>query len=506
MVLVMTVYSTCTFANDDYFSNNIDEVRAAFAANPGLIDTRETDYGYTPLMNSIRRLNYDISEFLINQGANVNLRDDSHMTALDWAIDRSYENTQEHVKLVELLINRGAIHSEYDPLCHSARQGGLIVFQFLIGKGGNANVKCDNNDTLLHRVADADWFSDLATLNGIEIAKLLINEHNIDIDARNDRGETALDIARRVGYQEMVTYLESVINQREQMEQQRIQQAQIAEANRLRLSELLEKIRNLDTEIKRIKDKYVDQTANVWRNADGDFNTARLTSNAVAGVALGALGGIIVNRIVKNRQLNQGFEDIKCNVASNAVSDFGDDFVLTGARSKEECNANSRSMDFVWAAKAGANGAEYYMLTENVNSPSNNACWARVEITSSDPRVILTGIRPRYFMVDQNINCGDWVNKSDLEKQILDQRRRGRNWATVGGAVGGAAVGVGAMELFGNSMIGGAVQGQAALNPEQLLHLRMTPDERIEYQKAIDELRAACNELQQIGGASELCK
>ena len=65
--------------------------------------------------------------------------------------------------------------------------------------------------------------------------------------------------------------------------------------------------------------------------------------------------------------------------------------------------------------------------------------------------------------------CGDWVEESVIEERVLAAKKKGRVWASVGAAVGGAAVGVGAMELFGNKLIGGAVEGQAALTGSDLL-------------------------------------
>lgn len=70
------------------------------------------------------------------------------------------------------------------------------------------------------------------------------------------------------------------------------------------------------------------QDASVWRNADGKFNTARLASDATAGVILGTAGGLISNKVIKKNQIKKGFEGIGCYVGGQVVADFGDEFTV----------------------------------------------------------------------------------------------------------------------------------------------------------------------------------
>ncbi len=65
---------------------------------------------------------------------------------------------------------------------------------------------------------------------------------------------------------------------------------------------------------------------NVWKNAEGEFNTARLASDSIAGVVLGTAGGIITSKLVKKNQLKTGFEDIKCSIGGQTVASYGDTF------------------------------------------------------------------------------------------------------------------------------------------------------------------------------------
>jgi hypothetical protein len=63
-----------------------------------------------------------------------------------------------------------------------------------------------------------------------------------------------------------------------------------------------------------------------WRDIDGNFNTARLVSDSVAAVVLGTAGGLISSKVIKKKQVENGFEDIKCTIGNQEVADWGDEF------------------------------------------------------------------------------------------------------------------------------------------------------------------------------------
>ena len=132
---------------------------------------------------------------------------------------------------------------------------------------------------------------------------------------------------------------------------------------------------------------------------------------------------------------------------------------------RNACLANNIGVGntFVWASKF-SNTSNYSSMIEDVEHPENNVCFVRVELRSFDPSVRLSDMGAKYFPTQTTVNCGSWVNKSDLEKRILDAKKSGRVWATIGGSMGGAGIGVGSMELFGNKLLDKAglnsVQGQ----------------------------------------------
>ena len=139
-------------------------------------------------------------------------------------------------------------------------------------------------------------------------------------------------------------------------------------------------------------------------------------------------------------------------------------------KEKAACLSNNIGIGntFVWASRY-SNTNNYATMVEDIEEPDNNTCFVRVELKSSDAKVKVSDIPAQYFEMGRTITCGAWADEEVLKKRILDAKKSARTWGTVGGAVGGAALGVGAMELFGNKLIGGAVEGQHGLKGDDLI-------------------------------------
>ena len=147
---------------------------------------------------------------------------------------------------------------------------------------------------------------------------------------------------------------------------------------------------------------------------------------------------------------------------------------------------------FVWASRY-SNTSSYASMVEDVEHPENNVCFVRVELKSDDEsRISVSDVPSKYFMWGETIECGSWANAAEMEKRILDAKKGARIGGIVASSVGGAGLGVGAMELFGNRLIDGKVMGQKStklsdgdLYVSQLKSLEGTS----EYNKIVDALR-----------------
>ena len=158
---------------------------------------------------------------------------------------------------------------------------------------------------------------------------------------------------------------------------------------------------------------------------------------------------------------------------------------------------------FVWASRY-SNTNNYSSMVEDVKNPENNVCFVLVGVKSSDPRINVSDVPEKYFQMGQNITCGSWADEETLRQRILDAKKSARTWATVGGAIGGAGVGVGVMELFGNRLIGGSVMGQKqkglSADEQLVMQLRALKNQnRSEFDQimnALETLKEECDAWQ----------
>lgn len=154
---------------------------------------------------------------------------------------------------------------------------------------------------------------------------------------------------------------------------------------------------------------------------------------------------------------------------------------------------------FVWASRYGNTG-NYASMIEDIDNPANNTCFVRVDIRSSDSRINVSDFPSKYFEWGSNIVCGSWIDEAKLKQRILDAKKSARTWGTVAGAVGGAGLGVGIMELFGNRIIGGKVMGQKALKGTELIRsqmLTLKQKEPEKYRRFIEYVRVLKTECEQ---------
>lgn len=86
-----------------------------------------------------------------------------------------------------------------------------------------------------------------------------------------------------------------------------------------------QQISNISSQLTAIHNKFRDNVS-VWKDAEGNFNTARLASDTIAGVVLGTTGALVTSHVVKKNQVENGFEDIKCTIGGQNVAGWGDQF------------------------------------------------------------------------------------------------------------------------------------------------------------------------------------
>lgn len=212
------------------------------------------------------------------------------------------------------------------------------------------------------------------------------------------------------------------------------------------------------------------QSRNVMENQT--FQAApRATASTNQITAMANLNATSQAELIDKSSIRVPVEDVpSVSVSGGNENNGGDNNNSEYEKQKAACLNNNIGIGntFVWASRY-SNTNNYASMVEDVANPENNVCFVLVGLKSNDSRISVSDIPEKYFQMGQNITCGSWADADMLRQRILDAKKSGRAWATVGGAVGGAGLGVGVMELFGNRLIGGDVMGQKALQGDAQL-------------------------------------
>lgn len=188
--------------------------------------------------------------------------------------------------------------------------------------------------------------------------------------------------------------------------------------------------------------------------------------------------------------------------------------VNTYERDKAACIQNNIGVGdtFVWASRYSS-AQDYVSLIEDVKKPENNVCFVKVSLSSADARIDVSDIADKYFLMGDTITCGEWADEAMLKQRILDAKKKGRTWATVGAAVGGAGLGVGAMELFGNKLLAKAgvssVEGQDGLDETDLLCSQLKvlqKEDKAEYDNIKQHLQTLSDKCENTNWTDEVKK
>ncbi|XP_046560343.1 uncharacterized protein LOC124269370 [Haliotis rubra] len=158
-----------------------------------ILDTGRADIncrgvlGMTPVMEAAQWGHRDVVEFLVSRGADVSLVDDDGDNTLHWACRGGDRKTVEFVlSLDELDINsRG--DGSWTPVMRAAWLRHRDMVKLLVSRGADVSLVDDYGDNTLH------W----ACVGGDrEIVEFVLSLDGMDINARNNDGKTAADVAR----------------------------------------------------------------------------------------------------------------------------------------------------------------------------------------------------------------------------------------------------------------------------------------------------------------------
>lgn len=149
-------------------------------------------------VNCIYLSNVDCVVKLLENGANVNCRDNDGQTPLHWAVDK------EDRSMVQLLLANKADANAQDALKHGALHraaalGLAHITRALLERGADVNLKNNSGWTAVH-VACYYYHKDI-------LAALLSSSYGYDIELANKDGWTSLHAAASQGHADVVQML-----------------------------------------------------------------------------------------------------------------------------------------------------------------------------------------------------------------------------------------------------------------------------------------------------------
>ncbi|RMJ17772.1 hypothetical protein CDV36_002555 [Fusarium kuroshium] len=140
--------------------------------------------------------NLPVMDFLIEHGASIDIRDPNRDTALILAATRgSCDGILRLIKAGANVETRGT--DQFTALCYAVYNDHQEATELLLDNGADCHVQARGSNNLLHLAAMEGWVS---------IGRLLL-KLRISMTAKNTKGQTPLDIAKRRGHQDFVALL-----------------------------------------------------------------------------------------------------------------------------------------------------------------------------------------------------------------------------------------------------------------------------------------------------------
>ncbi len=173
----------------------VDEVRRLLQSGADVNEVRtakprDARYQRTALNTAIATGHLDVTEVLLNAGADINRAVRGDATPLIEAIRHG------HSDVAELLLDRGAdamqtVRGDGSPLIAAARTGNTAMASKLIALGANPEQEVSGDETPLFHAS---------TIGNVKLLRLLI-DNGVDVNQTFDGDGTALIIAVRNGHQ-----------------------------------------------------------------------------------------------------------------------------------------------------------------------------------------------------------------------------------------------------------------------------------------------------------------
>ncbi|XP_046580618.1 kinase D-interacting substrate of 220 kDa-like [Haliotis rubra] len=155
---------------------------------------------WTPVMRAAREGHRHVVELLVSRGADVSLVDDDGDNILHWACMGGDRETVEYVLSLDVVdVNSRGLRSR-TPVMRAAREGHRHVVELLVSRGADVSLVDDVGNNILH----------FACMEGDrKTVEFVLSLDGVDVNARNNSGQTAADVARDLEHRQLSDLLVS---------------------------------------------------------------------------------------------------------------------------------------------------------------------------------------------------------------------------------------------------------------------------------------------------------
>ncbi len=148
IILKMTIIASTEPIVEAAKNGDLQTVKAILAQDPSKLDSTDENH-YTPLHWACMRAHWDVAEYLIETGADLNVVGGDGGTQINWAVHH------DNVEIVKLMVEKGAklnIRNQWGMTeLHTAIWRGCIhVVEYLLDHGSDPSIKTNEGWTAMH--------------------------------------------------------------------------------------------------------------------------------------------------------------------------------------------------------------------------------------------------------------------------------------------------------------------------------------------------------------------
>ena len=157
-------------------NGNLGKVKTILAQDPSKMNALDEEK-YTPLHWACMRAHWDVAEYLIENGADVNVQGGDGGTVMNWAVHH------DNVKIIKLMIDKGAklnVQNQWgmSELHTAIWRGNIHVVEYLLDQGSDPLIKTNEGWTAMH----------YAYRSGHDNVIALLKERGISTDVQDNQG------------------------------------------------------------------------------------------------------------------------------------------------------------------------------------------------------------------------------------------------------------------------------------------------------------------------------